>query len=452
MSEKSASKLRNVGSMGLGYFVNTAQEVSLPLVFPTLKKFFSPVLENYHLALIDGVRVIIQTLLSPLWGIVSDRFSRKKVLVVGTGLWGGLVIFCGLSTQFWHLMAAWVVACLGIGALVPAGFSILADLYGPQERGKAIGILNALGMLGIVVGALGFGLIMGAAERGASLGFLDFNEAMGWRVVFFVVGAASVLAAVVMAVFVREPPRGSAEPELDEALADLAASRFRFKIADVKEIMKCGTILIAFAQGFFLLTALFLIQRFFPTWMHEERGFETSKADMVFGVIVLGLVVGTLTGGLIADWAERRWPDRGRALASQFSILVVAPGLALLVTRAHSIGAIIGASLVVAFFLEWTRRCTLQPMIQNVMRPELRGTALALAEFFQGGFASLFIIFIARYADRVGLTDTFLYWGCGCLAVAFIIAFGLYYSYPRDQARLREEMQKRREQIIGNNP
>ncbi|MFO8055805.1 MAG: MFS transporter [bacterium] len=445
MSEKKGGKARNVGSMGFGYFVNSAQEVSLPLLFPTLKNYFYPVLGNTHLAIIDGVRVIVQTFISPLWGMASDRFSRRRVLMFGTGLWGSLVIFCGLATEFWHLFAGWVIACLGIGALVPAGFGLLADLYGPHERGKAIGILNAIGMSGIVIGALGLGVLMGASEQGVDLGFFKFNQASGWRIGFIIIGVLSVMASLAMGILIREPSRGSAEPELDEALADLAAARFRFKVEDVKKILINKTMLLAFVQGFFVLTALFMIQRFFPTWMTEERGFETSQADMVFGVIIIGLVAGTLVGGVAADKAEEHWPDRGRAMASQLSILVSIPALASLVLFAYSLWVIIPVALVIAFFIEWTRRCALQPMIQNVMPPELRGTALALAEFFQGGVASILVIFLAFYSDKWSLDKAMLYGGCGCLALGFLVAFALYSTYPRDVEKARLIMSERRD-------
>ena len=448
MSEKPAGKARNIGSMGLGYFVNSAQEISLPLLFPAIKNSFVPVLTNSNLAVIDGVRVIIQTMISPLWGMASDLYSRKKVLVIGTGLWGGLTIICGFSTQHWHLLASWVVACIGIGALVPAGFSMLADLYGPQERGKAIGILNALGMLGLVAGALGLGVLMGMTEsKDGAAPVLAATAA--WRYGFFAIGALSILAAVVIAVLVREPARGSAEPEMDGLIADLAASQFRFKAEDIKVILQNRTVLLAFLQGFFVLTSLFLLYKFFATWMVEERGFENSTADMVFGIIIIGLVIGTLVGGLAADRAERLKPARGRAMVAQLAIFMVIPAMAVLVTMAKGLPAIIGCASVIAFFIEWPRRSALQPMIQNVMPPELRGTALALAEFFQGGLASVLLIFLAMYSDRFSLDRAMLYGGCGCLSLAFLIGFGFYRTYPADLERQRLKMQKRRELIQG---
>jgi len=445
MNEKPTGRARNLLSVGFGYLVNTAQELSLPLLFPAIKQSIGG-LTNAHLAVIDGVRVIVQTLLSPLWGMASDFGSRKLTLVIGTGMWGTLVILCGFAQEVWHLLVAWVIACLGIGALVPAGFSMLADLYPPRERGKAIGMLNAIGMSGIIVAALGFGAIIGLAEGGeGSAPALSLDAA--WRIGFFGVGGLSLLAALVMAVFVREPPRGSAEPEMDEFLAELAASQFRFRVQDIKVILKTRTVLLSFVMGFFVLTSLFLLYKFFATWMVEDMGFRQSSADMAFGAVILGLVAGTLLGGVLADRAERRWPNRGRVLVAQFAILMVIPLMALLVTSVESLGAIVALAGGVAFFIEWPRRAALQPMIQNVMPPELRGTALALAEFFQGGLASILLIFLAVFSDRFSLSQAMLYGGCGCLALGLLAGFALYPVYGPDLARLRAQMAGRREQV-----
>jgi MFS family permease len=139
--EKKSERTKMIAGLGAGYFVNSAQELSLPQLFPAMQKSFTPVLANSAVTDIDSVRVLIQTFLTPVWGFLADRYSRKWVVVVGTGLWGGLAILCGFSHTYWQLLVSWVVSLLGLGALVPAGFSMLADRYGPAERGKAIGIL-----------------------------------------------------------------------------------------------------------------------------------------------------------------------------------------------------------------------------------------------------------------------------------------------------------------------
>jgi len=110
VSQKGPGK-RIIAALGFGYFVNSAQELSISLNYPTISRSFSPALPLSGLAIINGWRIIIQTLITPLWGMAADRFSRKKVLVAGVGLWGGLAFLCGLAASYGQLFAAWERWC-----------------------------------------------------------------------------------------------------------------------------------------------------------------------------------------------------------------------------------------------------------------------------------------------------------------------------------------------------
>ena len=119
-----------------------------------------------------------------------------------------------------------------------------------------------------------------------------------------------------------------------------------------------------------------------------------------------------------------------------------------LFSQASTTPAILIASIVAGFFLDWTRRGAMQPMVQSSVRPELRSTAMALTEFVNGAFASVVIILFGNYADQVGLSRTLLLLTSGFWALAFLVTPLYYLVYPRDADRLRAEMQERRELII----
>jgi len=106
MPEPGANKSlgrRIIATLGFGYLVNSAQELSISLNFPAIRQLATPALPLSALAMIDGVRIIIQTFLTPFWGMAADRFSRKKVLVAGVGLWGGLTVLCGFANSYQQL-------------------------------------------------------------------------------------------------------------------------------------------------------------------------------------------------------------------------------------------------------------------------------------------------------------------------------------------------------------
>jgi MFS family permease len=204
-------------------------------------------------------------------------------------------------------------------------------------------------------------------------------------------------------------------------------------------------------QGCFALAGLYLLMNYFTSWLTDSLKLDASTADNLFAVVILGMVIGSIIGGFASDWAEKKFSSKGRVLTSQLSLLVLVPAMLGFIFLAKTVALVVAFAFVIAFFADWTRRSSLQPMIQNVTAPELRGTALALAEFFMGGFAMLLVMAFAKFADKQGLLKTFLYFGCGSWALAFVAGFFLYLTYPRDYAGLRAEMEKRKEIISGEN-
>ena len=427
-------RARILTALGFGFFIDSAEDVALPMLFPAVRNSLG--LSYTALSVIDNVRIIFQTFSGPFWGMLADRFNRKWILVLGTGLWGIWTLACGLVTNYWQLLAVRVIACLGLGCLYPAAFSMLADVFGPRQRGKAMGTISAIGMFGIVAGAFAFGELLAIPD-------------VGWRWAFILLGLSSVLTGVVIAILVRDPVRGGAEPELEQVITRESAARFRFRLADVKEVLKSKTIWANFIQGVFVMTPINALTIFFVTWLVDDRGFSEADAPMIFGGIVISLAIGSLVGGLVADWADNRWQRYGRIAVSQISIALALPAMWLLLMHARSLIAILVTAIVAAFFLDWTRRGVQQPLAQNVTRPELRSTAMALMEFFHGAVASVVIMLFGGFADRFGLTRTLLVLVCGFWAVALVLTVALYFVYPPEARRLREAMQERRDIIVG---
>ena len=428
------SKAKVLGALGFGFLVDSAEDVALPMLFPAIRTTLG--LGYSALSVISSIRTIFQTFSGPLWGMAADRFNRKWILVLGTGIWGVWTLGCGLITSYWQLLLVRVVACLGLGCLYPAAFSMLSDVFGPRHRGKAMGTISAIGMFGIVIGALAFS------------GLLEIPD-VGWRYAFILLGLASILSGLVIAVLVRDPVRGGAEPELEHVITQESASRFRFQIPDVKEVLSSKTVWVNFVQGVFVITPINAMAFFFVTWLVDDRGFSESEAPMIFGGVVVSLALGSLAGGIVADWADSRWPRYGRIAVSQVSIALALPAMWFLLTKATTLGPIIAAGVFSCFFLDWTRRGVKQPLVQNVVRPELRSTAMALTEFFQGTISSVVIIVFGKFADRLGLTQTLLVLVCGFWAIAILVTIPYYVVYPSEAKRLREAMRRRCEIIVG---
>ena len=427
-------KGRILTALGFGFFIDSAEDQALPMLFPAIRDSLG--LNYSALSIINSIRIIFQTFSGPFWGMLADRYNRKWILVIGTGLWGAWTLGTGLVSNYYQLLIVRVIACLGLGALYPAAFSMLADVFGPKRRGRAMGAISAIGMFGIVIGAFAFGEILNIPD-------------VGWRYAFIGLGLTSILSGIVIAVLIKDPIRGSAEPELEEVITEVAAAQFQFKLADVREVIRSKTVWVNFIQGVFVMTPINALAAFFVTWLVDDRGFSEADAPLIFGAIVISLAVGSLVGGLVADWADERWPKYGRIVVSQLSIVVALPAMWILLARATDLAPIIIFASVAGFFLDWTRRGVKQPLVQNVIRPELRATAMALTEFFQGAVASIVIILFGGYADRYGLSQTLMILAVGFWVIGLLVAFAYYFVYPNESERLRQQMEERRDLIVG---
>ncbi len=217
------------------------------------------------------MRSLLQSLSSPFWGYLSDRYSRKKVLFWGTGFWGLWTIAVGLTQNFSQLLVVRVISGIGLGCLMPATFSIMADTFAPKIRGRMLGLLESVGVLGIIIFTLG-------------LGRLATPET--WRYGFVILGIASILSGFVILLFVDEPLRGESEPEMNGHLTLEDSQKYTAQISDIKNVLSIPTIRVAILQGLAGSMPWVIMGAFLILWLVEQRGLSTQVAPMVFGAMI----------------------------------------------------------------------------------------------------------------------------------------------------------------------
>jgi predicted MFS family arabinose efflux permease len=68
-----------------------------------------------------------------------------------------MTLLCGFATNYWQLASARVGVAVGEAVSASASLSVVADLYPPQQRARALSVY----MLGSPIGAL-VGMSVGA--------------------------------------------------------------------------------------------------------------------------------------------------------------------------------------------------------------------------------------------------------------------------------------------------
>jgi EmrB/QacA subfamily drug resistance transporter len=89
-------------------------------------------------------------------GAAGDRFGRRRVFLIGVGVFALASIACGLAPDVELLIAGRAVQGIGAALLTPGALAVIGAAFPPEERGKAVGTWAGagaiFGMLGPLVG------------------------------------------------------------------------------------------------------------------------------------------------------------------------------------------------------------------------------------------------------------------------------------------------------------
>ncbi|MEJ6709910.1 MAG: TCR/Tet family MFS transporter [Amylibacter sp.] len=112
--------------------------------------------------ILSTVFALMQFVFGPLVGNFSDRFGRRKVLLVSLSVMAADYVVMGFAQSLWLLFVARIV-----GGITAANHStasaVIADVSPPDERGANFGLLGAAFGIGFILGPVIGGI---AAEWG----------------------------------------------------------------------------------------------------------------------------------------------------------------------------------------------------------------------------------------------------------------------------------------------
>src|SRR5215211_7248172 len=126
-------------------------------------------------------------------GSLADLLGRRRIFVLGLGLFVLASLMCGLSTTPTMLNLFRGVQGIGGAMMFATSLALIAQEFAPNERGTAFGLWGA---------TTGFAVAVGPLVGGA------LTEGLGWEWIFFVnvpIGAVALALAVLRMREFREP-------------------------------------------------------------------------------------------------------------------------------------------------------------------------------------------------------------------------------------------------------
>ncbi|MEZ0108208.1 DHA2 family multidrug resistance protein-like MFS transporter [Catenulispora sp. EB89] len=134
------------------------------------------------------------------FGIVGDRFGRKKILMAGMVGFGISSVLCAYAGSPGTLIITRAAMGFFGAAIMPATLAIIANVFEPKEQPKAIGIW---------AGGVGLGVAIGPVLGGLLL------DHFWWGSVFLINVPIIVIALIAMTILVpdsRNPKPGRLDP------------------------------------------------------------------------------------------------------------------------------------------------------------------------------------------------------------------------------------------------
>ena len=423
-----------VVSLAAASFVDRGEDQTLSILWPQI-----------HLSLgasvgalgpILGLSKLVSTVMLPLWGYASDRWSRRLLLVLFTGLWGVWTMAIGLVDSLPQLMAVRLISSLGLGVFPPAAFSLIGDLYPSTARGRAAGIIQGIGLLGTIIA---FGVLPALAAHSPD----------AWRLGFVLMGLASFCTGILLFVCVREPARGAGEPELHGVINRPATVPARTTWADLRVLASIPSWRLLLANE----TVRSLGQSVFVGWLFTWLlGLGLGPVSVVVASLSsIGIIGGNVLFGWLGDRLDQRYPRSGRLALMFGGMLVALPTtLLFLASGGDNLPRLVGYGMVsglagAATVVGW-------PIGQAIVPPEVRGSGRALIDMLAGAAGALALALSGPLADRVGIAPMLLMLVPVPIALSLLLWVPMFRTYPRDRQALQQELARRRAAVVDSNP
>lgn len=381
-------------------------------------------MNNTQWGWINSGALIVATVLYPIWGYLYDRYARAKLLALASFIWGATTWMNGVVRSFPAFLAT--RASTGIDdSSYPGLYTLVADYFGPNLRGKVYGILQLAQPLGYLLGMI--------------LALMVAPLIGGWRSIFYITGSLGLVVAVFIYFGVKEMPRGKAEPEF-EGMTEMVTFRFSWK--EAREIFKKKTMWFVFLQGFAGVFPWNVITYFFFAYLEKERGYDANSILFTMAPVILILAAGYFLGGAVGDLLFK-FTRKGRILISSAGVLLGAIFLALAInTPLEARSQFFIFMCLTAIFMPLSSANVIAT-VYDVTVPEVRSTAQAVEYFVENAGAAFAPIITGIIADAVDLQTAILLICSVAWGLCFFFYLGALFTIDKDHADLRAQMSAR---------
>ncbi|MFW5472890.1 MDR family MFS transporter [Knoellia sp. CPCC 206450] len=292
-----------------------------------------------HQAWATTAYLITSTIVTPLYGKLSDIYGRKKFFTAAITIFVMGSVLCTFATSMFGLAAFRAVQGLGAGGLFSLALAIIGDIVPPRERAKYQGYFLAV---------FGTSSVLGPVIGGFFAGADTILGITGWRWVFLVnvpigiaalalvsrtlhlrhqrldhridwTGAALLSVSLVPLLLVAEQGRewgwGSTNAVLCYAIGIVAGALFFWQENRMGDeailplsLFRNRTVAVSSAASILIGIAMFGGLASLPLYLQIVKGASPTEAGLLLVPMTLGIMSGSIISGQVISRTGRyRW-------------------------------------------------------------------------------------------------------------------------------------------------
>ena len=222
-----------------------------------------------------------------LFGALSDRYGRVRVLTWTIVLFAVFTGLCAIAQGYWDLLIYRTIAGIGLGGEFGIGMALAIEAWPAKHRAKAASYVALGWQVGVLAAALLTPVLL---------------PHIGWRGMF-VVGVFPAFVAWYLRVRLHEPEIFSQKQTELSTQKTSKLESFKLLVKDKATTkVSLGVVVLTSVQNF----GYYGIMIWMPNFLSKQLGFSLTKSGLWTAVTVCGMMAGIWIFGRLADRIGRK--------------------------------------------------------------------------------------------------------------------------------------------------
>lgn len=281
--------LKNRGALLILMFNLLLVFTGIGLVIPIMPKFMETLgITGGIVGLLVAAFSLTQLLFSPLAGRLSDKFGRKKMIVIGMIMFAISEAMFGFASSSVLLFVSRLLGGVAAAMIMPAVMAYAADVTTKEQRAKGMGFINAAITTGFIIGP----------------GIGGYIAEFGIRAPFYAAGAAGLVAAFINLISLQESkPVKEEEQPASVPVSTKGQGSFLSQLRHSYREPYFLSLIIVFVLSFGLAN----FETVFGLFVDHKFGYEPK--DIAF-IITFGSIAGAVVQVTIFSWILEKFGEK----------------------------------------------------------------------------------------------------------------------------------------------